>query len=541
MAAPAKSAFIQAMNSVDQTKLGVNGSTVYTDDGVGDSRVVLFTSGVRGTEYSFLVKHLVEIVKKNALDAWLLTFQARDIRGGKGERQLFYQMLKIMVSLRPQDESKAMLKLIPEYGSWLDIIHLIKTHINQENKFLISMIREQIESDMKAMAENKSVSLLGKWLPREKSADKQVAYLIAGSTLDKPKAERAYIMTQYRKKIVELNKYLKTVEIDMCGKTWSEIKPSSVPGICLNKNKTAFLNQTLKTKLQRSEDPDRIKCAENFKAHMAAVARGEATVKGGDTVFPHNVTTKIVHASEEERSVLEAQWSAIRAASAGLKRCVVLSDVSGSMNGTPMDISIALGILISEVNCAAFKDHVMTFESTPSWVDLSACKSLVEKVLVLGRAPWGGSTNFEAALDKILQKMVAADLPQEEAPEDLLVLTDMGFDAAGGRGFHLDEMKAKWTAAGYKVPRIIIWNLRAAFKDYHAKADTEGIVTVSGWSPSILKVLAAGDLEISTPYKVMRAALDAARYDAVRAAFAEAPYSLTEAQTAFTESQKNEA
>ena len=54
MAAPAQSAFIQAMNSVDKTKLGVNGSHVYTDDGVGDSRVVLFTSAVRGTEYSFL-------------------------------------------------------------------------------------------------------------------------------------------------------------------------------------------------------------------------------------------------------------------------------------------------------------------------------------------------------------------------------------------------------------------------------------------------------------------------------------------------------
>ncbi len=66
MAAPANSAFLQAMN---QTKQGVNGSLVYTDDGVGDSRVVVFTSGVRGTEYSFLVKHLGEIVKNDPLDA----------------------------------------------------------------------------------------------------------------------------------------------------------------------------------------------------------------------------------------------------------------------------------------------------------------------------------------------------------------------------------------------------------------------------------------------------------------------------------------
>ncbi len=516
MAAPATSSFLQAMNQIKQ---GVNGSLVYTDDGVGDSRVVLFTSGVRGVEYSFLVKHLGEIVKNDPLDAWLLTFQARDIRGGKGERQLFYHMLYIMCGLRPADECRAMLKLIPGYGSWLDIIHLLKRHAQSENKFLLKMIRDQMDEDMKAMAEKKPVSLLGKWLPREKSADKQIAYMIAGSSLDKPKVERAYLMTQYRKKIVELNKYLNTVEINMCGHTWSEIKPGSVPGICLNKNKAAFFNQTIKGKKQRSESPDRIKCAENFNAHMAAVARGEATVKGGNTVFPHNVTTKLARASDEEISLLEAQWSAIRTASAGLKRCVVLSDVSGSMAGLPMDISIALGILISEVNCAAFKDHVMTFHSTPSWVNLSSCGSLKDKINMLKGAPWGGSTNFEAALDLILNKMVAAGLPAAEGPEDLLVLTDMGWNAASGGKFHLDEIRAKWTAAGYKVPRIIIWNLQASFKDYHAKADTEGVVTVSGWSPSILKVLASGGLEVSTPYKVMRVALDAERYNAVRDAF----------------------
>lgn len=514
MAAPAT--FIEAMN---QTQIGVNGSLVYTDEGVNDSRVVLFTSGVRGTEYSFLAKHLNEIVKKDPLDAWLLTFQARDIRGGKGERQLFYHMLYIMCGLRPADECRAMIKLIPEYGSWLDIIHLLKRHAEQENKFLLKMIHEQLDDDMKAMAEKKSVSLLGKWLPREKSADKKIAYMIAGSKLDMPKAERDYRMTQYRKKITELNKYLKTVEINMCGHTWSEIKPGSVPGLCLNKNKSAFLNQTIKTKAQRSQSPDRITCAENFNTHMAAVARGEATVKGGDTVFPHNVTTKMAMASDEEIALLEAQWSSIRAASAELKRCVVLSDVSGSMSGLPMDISIALGILISEVNCSAFKDHVMTFHTTPSWINLSLCGSLKEKIETLQAAPWGGSTNFEGALDLILKKMVAVALPPEECPEDLLVLTDMGWDAASGGSFHLDQIKLKWSAAGYKVPRIIIWNLRAAFKDYHAKADTEGVVTVSGWSPSILKVLASGSLEINTPYKVMRTALDAERYNLVRDAF----------------------
>lgn len=513
------STFVQAMNAPDATKHGVNGSLVYTDDGVDDSRVVLFTSGVRGVEREFLRKHLQQIAQSNPLDAWLLVFQARDVRGGKGERQLFYDMFTIMTDLRSDAECYALLGLVPEYGSWADIMKLFECLRPLYSKFMHTMIHEQLAKDVKAMAEKKPISLLAKWLPREKSADKQLAHAIAGVDSTTPAAERAYKLMRYRKTCAELNKYMKTVEINMCGGTWSEIKPGSVPGVCLNKHRAAFMNQT-KSHTQRSELLDRIECAEHFKAHMEAVARGEATVKGGNTVFPHNVTSHICRASDEERALLEAQWSAIRTASTGLKRCVVMSDVSGSMNGLPMEISIALGILISEVNCAAFKDHVMTFDSTPMWVNLSDCKSLTEKVNALRGAPWGGSTNFEAAMNLILEKMTAAKLSQEEAPEDLLVLTDMGWDAASDGGFHLDALKARWSAAGYKLPRIIIWNLSAKFKDYHAKGDTEGVVTVSGWSPSILKVLAEGSLECSTPFKVMRKALDDARYDAVREVYA---------------------
>ena len=53
------------------------------------------------------------------------------------------------------------------------------------------------------------------------------------------------------------------------------------------------------------------------------------------------------------------------------------------------------------------------------------------------------------------------------------------------------------------------------FIDFHAKADQEGVVQLSGWSPSILKALQKG-VEVQTPYEGMRSILDDARYDAVR-------------------------
>ena len=83
-----------------------------------------------------------------------------------------------------------------------------------------------------------------------------------------------------------------------------------------------------------------------------------------------------------------------------LGKLVPLVDVSGSMSGTPMEVAIALGILVSECTAPAFRDRLLTFETRPSWVDLSDCTSLRTKVQKTQAAPWGGSTDFEAACER---------------------------------------------------------------------------------------------------------------------------------------------
>ena len=73
--------------------------------------------------------------------------------------------------------------------------------------------------------------------------------------------------------------------------------------------------------------------------------------------------------------------------------------------------------------------------------------------------------------------------------------------------------------AGYVPPRIVLWNLRAAYKDFHAQAHDTGVVVLSGWSPSLLKAISTNGVQVKTPYEGMREILDAPRYDRVRAAW----------------------
>ena len=63
-----------------------------------------------------------------------------------------------------------------------------------------------------------------------------------------------------------------------------------------------------------------------------------------------------------------------------LGNVVPLVDVSGSMSGTPMEVAIALGILVSEITSPSYANRCMTFSARPEWVEIDPSMSLEEKV-----------------------------------------------------------------------------------------------------------------------------------------------------------------
>eukprot|EP00307_Rebecca_sp_RCC1486_P006573 CAMPEP_0119433940 /NCGR_PEP_ID=MMETSP1335-20130426/50416_1 /TAXON_ID=259385 /ORGANISM="Chrysoculter rhomboideus, Strain RCC1486" /LENGTH=747 /DNA_ID=CAMNT_0007459789 /DNA_START=27 /DNA_END=2271 /DNA_ORIENTATION=+ len=238
-----------------------------------------------------------------------------------------------------------------------------------------------------------------------------------------------------------------------------------------------------------------------------------------------------------------------------LGKLVPLVDVSGSMAGTPMTVAIAMGILVSELASPAFAHRFLTFESKPKWVSLAHEKGLVAKVQKTASSPWGGSTNFEAACEAILDVAEKHSLKPDEIP-DLIVFSDMQFDAANGHGdygrvqsweTHLERLQRRFAQVGqrvcgeaYPAPRIIFWNLRGNTVGFPAQADAPNVQMLSGFSPALLKLVLSGadlvaDEEVitmpdgskkvvkagPTPYETLRKALDAEAFDVVRATIAE--------------------
>ncbi len=547
-------AFLQAMNAPDQTKVGVNGAHVYTSEGVENDLLALFTMLNRDLEASWIDEHVNKILQKqdNGMlrDLLVLAFQTRDVRGGKGERTLFYNLLSAIYRTKPTLVHE-FVHLIPHYGSWFDMWEVYKK-CRGLILVILKCVKKQYAEDYRNYMNKtyEKMSLLSKWLPREHSKSYPgLADTFANHLFSEVQNPRARLM-KYRKQVSQMNKALKTVEINMCGGTWAEIIPKNVPGRNMKLHKRAFLNlQKGKDAIRFPDNEDRNACREHFLEYIASLKKGTVKAKGANVVFPHEIVEELMMKAmdTDETDILQGLWDSIREETmklGGFRRMVPMCDFSGSMDGLPKMISASLGLLLSEVNHPAFRDAILTFDSNPSWMTFAKDESLYAKVKQIRHSTLGlgMSTDFHKACMAILKKMVDHKVPVGEEPEDLIVLTDMGWDDASDtatknpyrarnesrKKFILEEIQQRfqeegeklWGAGqGWKVPRIIVWNLRAEFKDFQAKATTPGVLTLSGWSPAVLKALQTGNVDTVTPMTGLRILLDDPRYDPVREVF----------------------
>ena len=539
--------------------VGVKGSNVFSIS--GDPRVDLNVKCVRGADAAVLSAALDSVLAlktQEALeDAFVLAFHSRNIRGGKGEKAIF-QTLYSRLCETQGIVAKALLDLIPHYGCWNDLLVLAEATPRKEiTQTIVNFYADTLHKESKL---EKPATLAAKWAPREGSKHKDLAKRIAWVMF--PPQQHSAQMRHYRRLVADMNAKLNTVETLMCSDRWDMIKPGSVPGRAGKLYSKAFLNlpSTHKVKGETKEEfrhPDnekRMICRRNFEAHFAAAARGEAKVHGADTLFPHEVVQK---ASEDhglsaaEKDQLNAVWLSMVAkakAAGGLGRSIFMSDFSGSMNGTPYWVSMALGILGSQVCSAEFKDKLMTFDSNPIWHHFTDGSDLFARIRTIESSGIGQglSTDFQKAMDLVLATLKTERVRPGQEPENLIVLTDMGWDAAcasdemsdytghsyrhavktAGWQTHIQMIQEAFKRAGedmwgpgqgFTAPRIVIWNLRASPQtDFHATADTPGVAMLSGWSPTQFEILMKEGPRQMTAYEILRLELDDPKYLRVR-------------------------
>lgn len=381
---------------------------------------------------------------------------ARDVRGGAGERESFRTILKALATgdEARRDVAEQLIPMVAEVGRWDDLLTILNTPLKDA---VVQAIAEALHAGN---------GLCAKWMPR-KGMDAVTLRQAFGVS---PK--------QYRKLLVSLTN---VVETQMCAKTWSGIEFGKLPSLAAARYMKAFGRHA----------------PAEYAKYTEALVKGEAKINAA-AIFPHDVLNAAMRGNDD---VASAQWKALPNYMEGsTEKVLAMVDVSGSMTcpinrgTTPggvtcMDVSIALGIYCAERNDGPFKDHIVTFTTRPKLVDVSG-KSLRARAQAAKRDV-GYDTNFDAAYEMILNTAKMHKVPESDMPTMLLVLSDMQFNPStwNYRDTANDRMKSAYAAAGYKMPKLVYWNLNATAGNQPITMHDKNCALVSGFSPSVLKAV----------------------------------------------------
>lgn len=506
----------ETQNLLENLTVGENGETAFLS--TGDKNIDLFGTVNRGTSISNLVTKFDAAWNENPELAIKVLLNFRDIREGKGEK-LIGKVLLFLIKLTNHNIYTELLQSFIEVGCWKDILFLVELtvhyckelenlgiNVSDNSAYNISEIK-LFANQLKIDSTIEHPSLCAKWAPTE------------GCHYDKKTGFAKLLMTfmglkprEYRKMLTDLRSKIKLVETQLSQNILQEINFSTIPSRAHILYKKAFLRDT---NAEGLSNISRVELHARYVKYLEDLKNGKtkANFKG---IMPHELVSQMSKGGEG-LELIEDQWKSIRKNIEELSifdRSLCIVDVSSSMGGgsnrkndpRPMDVAIALGILVSECAKGPFQHKVITFHSSPSIVNLSKCTSLAEKIRLVENMPWGGNTDIEAVFDKILEIGEFAGLKQEQMPDKLFIFTDMQFDQVSGKPLKtFDKIKEKYKKHGYMMPQIICWNLRTVDAVSFMK-DDKGVCLLSGFSTEIMKAFLT--CENLTPLSVFLATIE---------------------------------
>lgn len=502
------------LNNEYNTSVTENGAVGYRTTGRALLDLNFAVASFRNAQPGEITDKFVKAYYENPMLAVKWLFFAGDVRQGLGERRLF-KIIFAYLAQNHMDLAGALMPLIPEYSRWDVVVLLMDTPLADK---AAQMIRRQLAEDGAEMEKGDSISLCAKWLPSENASNGRTRQM--ASELAK---RLSMTHRQYRQMLSLYRKYLDVAEVKMSSKRWSEIDYEAVPSRANLVYNKAFL---------RNDE-------ERRRAFLCSLKSGEKKIHAG-VLYPHDIVHSYVvsenggwgRALHPVDDALEELWKALPDYVQGAGNTLCVADGSGSMLSmvgntavTCLDVANALAIYFSEHCTGQFRGSYITFSQTPQFVDLSKGKTLHDKIEIAMHYDECANTNIEAVLALILDTAVKCRMAQEELPANLLILSDMEFDSATARNINgmrvvpdeklFDIFAKRYAAHGYRLPRLVFWNICSRTNTIPVRENASGVALVSGFSPVIVKMVLSNEVN---PYKALMEQLLAPRYDAVEEA-----------------------
>ena len=500
--------FMQKLNEtlLDEfnTSVTENGAVGYRTTGKELLDLNFSVTSLRNASEDDICNRFAKAFCEDKLLAMKWLFFARDVREGLGERRLFRVCMEYLTEV-DINIVKALIPLVPEYGRWDDLWCLLETEAKDD---VITLVTFQLTQDLLMMADNKPCSLLAKWLPSINTSStntRKFAKIICKELYNGDEQT-------YRIALSTLRKYLKVVEVSMSAQEWEAIEYSAVPSRANLLYSDAFLTHDYARR----------------QAFLDSLQRGETKINAG-VLFPHDIVYKyFVNRQVGVDVTLEELWKALPDLVQGNGTTICVADGSGSMQSrvgnsgvTALDVANGLALYFAERCSGEFKDKYITFSTRPQLVDLSNCETLRDKLRKARAYNEVANTNIEAVFDLILITAVKNNMTQEELPSNILILSDMEFDACAQSNDDwgstvdarlFDVIATRYRVHGYELPRLIFWNICSRTNTIPVRENECGVALVSGFSPNVVKMVMSGSTD---PFECLLEQLNSDRYKAV--------------------------
>lgn len=464
------STLVQSINKKQTITRTENGARSYSTSLNANLDLFFMGGAFRNRSENELIALVGKAISEDKNLALKVLAYIRDARGGMGERRFFRSAIKYLANTGIDFN----VSYIPELGRWDDVLELIGTSKEKEALYVI----------MNALGNQDG--LCAKWMPRQGKVANKIRNFIGYNSHEDE--DNRLTPKEYRKLLVKLTN---VVETQMCNKEWNDINYSHVPSIANVKYNKAFL---------RNDEARR-------REFLGAAVKGEVKINSS-VAFPDDVVYRTGVRGDWQTAT--AMWNQLPNYLEGSNvRFLPICDVSGSMSGRPMEISISLGMYLSERNESIFKDAFITFSRNPQLQYLTG--DLQSRFNQLRTADWGMNTDLEATYRLILDTAVKNKISQAEMPTHLLIISDMEFDAATRSNDSLYKTAKKlYEAAGYELPNIVFWNVNSRQNNVPIRFNKDGVGLVSGASPAILQAVLSGNIN---PIDIMLRAVDTEKYE----------------------------
>ena len=447
-------------------------------------------------------------------------FYIRDAREGQGERRFFRACMRWLAKEHPE-AVKRNIENFAFYGRWDDLYCLVDTPLEAD---VFAFFYKQLALDVQCQ----TPSLLAKWLKSENTSSAESRRLANRTRI-------AFKMShkQYRKTLSILRQRINVLERLMSAGQWDKIEFDKIP----SRAGLIYRNAFARHDVERQKADRSVQTYEEFakdtttKVNAGVLAPYECVAKAVEYSHIHDkrIYNRDYHRymtipenlEDTNRLMINKYWENLTDYFAGATlNGIVVADTSGSMTGSsasaPINVAISLALYCAERNKGVYAGHYISFASIPQLIKTEGA-DFVDKVRRIYDTNLVDITNLEAVFDLLLNTAFINRCSQDEIPETVVIISDMEIDEAQGwygrsdnTNTMMENMRIKWAQYGYKMPKLVYWNVDAR---HNTILDNGPDVSyVSGMSPVIFQQILTG----KTGMDLMYDKLDAPRYDRVK-------------------------